>query len=184
MEISVVQIISIVLGSSAIGAIVASVGTYFSTSRINRSEREFTFKRDELAKLQEKASLIFGYIYDNKRIIETMKTQLLHGVYSVEMVQLQRNEAELHKIKQELYETMNIYFAELKRDHDDYARPLQGCISVYFDSIQAGQITEELIAKLKKSIKELAEKENDLVNAFIQHLNGKRESIIKKEQKK
>lgn len=179
MEISISQIISIILGSSAIGAIVASVGTYFSTSRINRMEREFVFKREEFAKLQEKASLVFGYIYDNKRILATMQNQLAHGVYSVEMVQLQRNENELHKIKQELYETMNIYFAELRRAHDDYVKPLQECMSVYFDSIQTKQITKELISQLGKSMKTLHEKEKAFIDAFIDHLNKKRISIIK-----
>ena len=99
MEQSTYSLITIILGSSAIGAIIASIGSYIGVSKINKKERNFAFEKEQYAILQEKARAIFGYIYDNERALQTMQTQLLHGVYSTEMVQLNRSEKETHEKK-------------------------------------------------------------------------------------
>jgi Asp-tRNA(Asn)/Glu-tRNA(Gln) amidotransferase C subunit len=178
MEFTVTEIITLVLGSSVITAIVTSIGTYFATSRLNKKERNFLFNKETFMKLQSEASFVLGYIYDNKRILQTIRNQIVNHLIDLKRLELNRSEDELHKIKQDLFKVMNIYFDSLMCVHDEYVEPMKSIMNIYFDVAKSNNLTEDQIDELASMFEEFAKKENEFQMEINAYLKREKEALL------
>ena len=166
------EIATIIIGSGLFAGIISAIVSHYSTSRINSEERKFLLKKEEYFRLQKKAEIIFGYMCKYDKKIKTMFSQLEAHSYSLN--EIQKDEEEMNKYKQQIYEILHVYFWDKSQEYNTYSETMSNLMSIYFDVIRNGNMTQDDIDNVEKYEPAFREAQYKFTTAVLDYIKDNR----------
>lgn len=169
------QLLIIIFGSGGIGALFTTLINHFFTLKNAEKERGFLFKNEQFLLLQNKAEKIFEYIHSNDEMISQMLAQMRS--LSIDLKKIKQDDLEF--LKRQTYVTLNVNFPELREVFDEYAISLKKNTKVYFDSVLAFGVSEEVMEDFIGKNKKMFELKMKFMNAIIDSLEENKKSVVR-----
>lgn len=163
------------LTAAGVGGLIVAVINNFTSLKVAKDGRDFSFKKEEFTILQEKMIEVFGYIYDNEEKLRHMRMQMSIGMTDLNF--LQKDKDGIEKIKRSIFTIIHIYSPQLREAFDEYSTPVGKAMKAYFKAIKEKVLTEEMIDSFNSSAEELAIKRQVFAEKIILLLDEKRNLI-------